>query len=53
MNNEVNRYLATEQGKADLEKVVNSILTPDNYYNKALQQLLKAATILEYSQYLK
>jgi hypothetical protein len=48
MTEEVNRYLATEEGKQKLEQVINCILTPDDYYKKALVNLQKAAEILEY-----
>lgn len=52
MRTEVNRYLTSEEGKADLKKAVDSILTPDNYHDKALQQLVKAAHILKYCKFL-
>lgn len=52
MRREVSNYLATEEAKHDLAKVIDNILTPDNYYQKALNNLVKAAQILEYAKFL-
>lgn len=52
MRREVANYLATEQAKEDLAKVIDNMLTPDNYYQKALNSLVKAAQILEYAKFL-
>eukprot|EP00347_Sterkiella_histriomuscorum_P020703 403336801 len=52
MERQLARYMDLQETKALIETVISSILTADNYYDKALQNLHKSAVIIKYGQYL-
>ncbi|CDW89786.1 patatin [Stylonychia lemnae] len=53
MTTEVNRYLDSDQGILDVESAISTILNPEDYQQKILQQLEKAAHLLRYVEFLK
>ncbi|CDW83966.1 patatin [Stylonychia lemnae] len=50
MRQEVSRYLKSDEGTKDVEKAITSLLTPDDYYDKALSSLMKAALLFQYCE---
>ena len=47
------RWLADPATKKLVNDTVDCLLTPDNYYEKALNNLMKCALTLKYSEYLE
>ena len=52
MRKEVTRYLLSDQGLTEVAIAVDQLLKPDDYYEKALGQLKKAARLLQYARYI-
>jgi hypothetical protein len=53
MTKQVKRYLNEPETQALVKSTIDSILTADNYYEKALGNLMKTCLVLKYSEYLE
>jgi hypothetical protein len=53
MTEQYNNWMALPETKKLIDDTVKCLLTPDNYYEKALNNLMKCALTLKYSEYLE